>query len=107
MVTDLLRVELERLRRDDDMTAARCSCGFTELADERATDHLLKVFEPDDLTGSDGLVHEERDRLACACGWSAGTPDEMDAHFQAVFTPGDAIGRDSYKHELMEARDDA
>jgi hypothetical protein len=89
------------------MVAARCSCGFTELADEEMTDHLLSVFEPGDLKGNDGQVHEERGRLACACGLSAITPEELDAHLLKVFAPADAIGRDGRKHELVEARDGA
>jgi hypothetical protein len=89
------------------MVAARCSCGFTELADEEMTDHLLSVFERDDLKGNDGQVHEERGRLACTCGLSAITPEELDAHLLKVFAPADAIGRDGRKHELMEARDGA
>lgn len=88
--------------KDDDMIAAQCACGFTELDDEEITDHLNRVFEPDDLTGSDGLAHEERDHLTCACGFSAITPEELDAHFLKVFTPGDAIGRDGRKHEPAE-----
>jgi hypothetical protein len=85
-------------KKDDDMIAARCSCGFTELADEEMTDHLLQVFEPDDQKGTDGLVHEERDRLVCACGLSAITPEELDEHLLKVFTPDNAIGRDGQKH---------
>jgi hypothetical protein len=85
------------------MIAARCSCGFTELADEEIIDHLQLVFEPDDHRGSDGHVHEERASLSCACGLSAITSDELDAHFLQVFTPGDSIGRDSHKHEPAAA----
>lgn len=84
------------------MIAAQCACGFAELGDEEITDHLNLVFEPDDLQGSDGLAHEERDRLTCACGFSAITSDEMDAHFLKVFTPNDAIGRDGRRHEPVE-----
>jgi hypothetical protein len=85
--------------KDDDMIAARCACGFTELDDEEITDHLNLVFEPDDLKGNDGRVHEERDRLTCACGFPAITSQELDAHLLKVFTPGDAIGRDGRRHE--------
>jgi hypothetical protein len=96
-------VQLETLKgRNDDMIAARCSCGFTELADEEMTDHFLRVFEPDDQKGNDGLVHEEREPLACACGLLAITAEELDAHLLKVFTPDDAIGRDGQRHELVE-----
>jgi hypothetical protein len=80
------------------MITAQCSCGFRELADEEIIDHLQLVFEPDDLRGNDGQVHEERDRLACACGLSAITTEELDAHLLNVFTPGDAIGSDGRRH---------
>jgi hypothetical protein len=89
------------------MVAARCSCGFAELADEELIDHLLRVFDPDDLVGNDGQVHEERDRLACACGLRAITPEELDAHILDAFTPGDGIGRDGRKHESAGVRDGA
>jgi hypothetical protein len=84
------------------MTAARCSCGFTELADETVTDHLLVAFEPDDRTGDDGQVHEEGDRLACVCGFAASTPDALDMHFLNAFTPADAIGRDGTRHQAID-----
>jgi hypothetical protein len=93
--------------KDDAVIAARCSCGFTELADEEIIDHLELVFEPDDLTGNDGQTHEERERLTCACGLSAITSEELDEHFLKVFTPDDAIGRDSRKHESPGASDGA
>jgi hypothetical protein len=80
------------------MTAVRCTCGFAELADETVTDHLLRVFSPDDLRGKDGQVHEEGNSLACSCGFTAITPDELDEHFLAMFTPKDTIGRDGNKH---------
>lgn len=83
------------------MTAVRCACGFTELADEDVIDHLLRVFEPDQME-SDGPVHEERERLACACGLAAVTAEELDAHFITVFTPADAIGRDGQRHQSVE-----
>ena len=89
------------------MTAARCTCGFTDLADEKLTDHLLAVFEPDDHMGNDGLAHEERERLTCSCGLTASTPGELDAHFLKVFTPDDAIGRDGQRHEPTAAGDGA
>ena len=89
------------------MTAVRCACGFTELADEDVIDHLLRVFEPDEPTGSDGPVHEERERLACACGLAAVTAEELDAHLISVFTPTDAIGRDGQRHQPVEHNPDA
>jgi hypothetical protein len=89
------------------MVAARCSCGFAELADEEMTDHLLSVFEPDDLKGNDGQVHEERGCLACACGLSAITTEELDAHFLKTFIPADVIGRDGQRHEPVGTRDGA
>lgn len=84
------------------MTATRCTCGFTELADEELMDHLLWVLEPDDQMGNDGLVHEERERLACACGVAAVTAEELDAHFITVFTAADATSRDGQRHEPLE-----
>jgi hypothetical protein len=87
------------------MIAARCSCGFTELADEELNDHLLHVFEPDDHIGNDGLAHEERDPLACLCGLAAITPEELDAHFLKAFTPDDAIGSDGRRHDPVVAGD--
>jgi hypothetical protein len=89
------------------MTAARCSCGFTDLADEELTDHLLRVFEPDDRTGNDGLAHEEHAHLTCACGLAASTPQELDAHFLKVFGPDDAIGSDGQRHEPAKDGDGA
>jgi hypothetical protein len=82
------------------MPAAHCACGFTELADEQLTDHLLHIFEPEDRVGNDGLAHEERERLTCACGLTAVTPQELDAHFIKVFAPDDAIGSDGRLHKL-------
>jgi hypothetical protein len=78
--------------------AARCSCGFTEMRDEEIGDHLLEVFEPDDLRGGDGLVHEEYDVLACACGQSFAAPGEFDVHLLTAFTPADGVGRDGRRH---------
>jgi serine/threonine-protein kinase RsbW len=95
------------LLRSHDMTAARCTCGFTELADEELNDHLLHVFEPDDRIGNDGLAHEERDRLTCACGLTATTPDDLNSHFMKVFTPRDTIGNDGHRHEPLVAGDRA
>jgi anti-sigma regulatory factor (Ser/Thr protein kinase) len=86
-------------RRSTDMTAASCVCGFTELADEEMTDHLLRVFEPDDHVGHDGQAHEEREPLTCICGLMATTPDDLDAHLLQVFTPDDAKDRDGQLHE--------
>jgi len=80
-----------------------CACGFTELADEDITDHLETVFEPDDLTGNDGQVHQETSNLTCSCGLAFITTEELDNHFLAVFTPADAVGRDGQKHEAVDA----
>jgi hypothetical protein len=82
------------------MTAAYCSCGFTELADETISDHLQQVFEPADRRGKDGQVHEERATLTCSCGLAAVAVEELDFHFLKVFAPDDAIGRDGRKHEV-------
>jgi hypothetical protein len=83
------------------MLAARCTCGFTELADEELTDHLLQVFENDDPLGNDGQEHEEHQRLTCACGLTAATPEDLDMHFLKVFAADDAIGNDGQRHELV------
>jgi anti-sigma regulatory factor (Ser/Thr protein kinase) len=90
-------------RKSDDMTVTRCSCGFTELADEELSDHLLHIFESEDRIGNDGLAHEERERLTCACGFTATMSEELDAHFIKVFTPDDVIGSDGHKHEPLAA----
>ena len=82
------------------MMPVRCTCGFTELADEEISDHLLLVFEPDDHIGNDGLAHEEREHLTCACGFTAITSEEFDGHVLKAFTPDDATGTDGRKHEL-------
>jgi hypothetical protein len=87
------------------MISARCTCGFTELADEELIDHLLLLFEPGDRVGNDGIFHEEREHLTCACWYTAITPEEFDAHMLKVFTPDDAIGSDGHRHEA--AADDA
>jgi hypothetical protein len=81
------------------MAATSCSCGFTELADESITDHLLQAFEPEGSRGNDGQAHEERGLRTCACGLTASTAGELDRHFLAVFTPADAVGRDGRRHE--------
>jgi hypothetical protein len=82
------------------MTHANCSCGFTELADERLIDHLLHMFIPDDGQGNDGVIHEEGALLACRCGLAMETADDLDDHFLEVFTPADGIGRDGKIHEV-------
>ena len=87
------------------MIAAQCLCGFTELADEEITDHLLVVFEPEDRRGSDGLVHEEGENLVCACGLAAITSEELDLHFLKVTVPDDAIGHDGRRHGPAEGAD--
>jgi hypothetical protein len=81
------------------MIAVRCTCSFSELADEEIADHLQQVFERPDSRGNDGLVHEEEDRLTCSCGLVASTAEALDGHFLKVFTPDDAIGRDGKRHE--------
>jgi hypothetical protein len=82
------------------MTATRCSCGFERLDDEEVSDHLLAAFEPRDLTGTDGQVHQELAALACSCGYAATSVPELDGHFLAMFTPAGLVGRDGAKHEL-------
>jgi hypothetical protein len=84
------------------MVPATCSCGFTEAPGETLNDHLQEAFEPPDLTGNDGRVHEERDGLTCACGLAADSIAALDAHFLSVFTPGDAIGLDGRRHEAVD-----
>jgi hypothetical protein len=83
--------------------ADKCSCGFTELADESITDHLQQVFAPDNAIGLDGKRHEEGKKLACLCGLTAVTTDELDSHLLAAFTPDDAIGRDGEVHEAINS----
>jgi anti-sigma regulatory factor (Ser/Thr protein kinase) len=85
--------------KGNDMIRAQCSCGFTELDDEEITDHLQQIFEPDDLVGKDGQVHEERANLTCACGLTVNTAEELDAHLLKAFTPDDATDRDGNRHE--------
>ena len=85
------------------MTAAKCTCGFTEGLDETMDDHLLEVFAPEDGKGADGLVHlEGAADLFCMCG-VGGSARELDAHFQAVFTPAGLVGRDGIRHEPVAA----
>ncbi len=81
------------------MLAMRCACGFERLEDEQLIDHLLAVFEPDDSTGTDGLVHLEMAKRACSCGFRAASSDELDSHFLSAFTSADRLGRDGRKHE--------
>jgi hypothetical protein len=90
-------------REGDDVIAAHCACGFAELADEEMTDHLELAFEPGDLKGNDGQVHEETASLTCSCGLAAITTEELDFHFLAVFTPPDGVGRDGIRHEAVDA----
>jgi hypothetical protein len=92
-------------RKNDDMIPARCTCGFTELADEELIDHLLLIFERDDHIGNDGLAHEEREHLTCACGFAAITSEEFDSHILKAVTPGDAIGSDGHRHEAVVTDD--
>jgi hypothetical protein len=84
------------------MRSPQCSCGFTELPDESVTDHLLRVFEPADMRGNDGQVHEETDGHACSCGFAASTAGELDGHFLAAFTPPGAIATDGQRHEAPQ-----
>jgi hypothetical protein len=83
------------------MISACCTCGFTELADEEMTDHLLLVFEPQDHIGNDGLAHEECEHLTCACCYTAITSEKFDTHMLKVFRPDDAIGSDGQRHEFV------
>lgn len=85
--------------KGSEMVGAMCSCGFTEVADEAMTDHLLAAFTPGDSRGRDGNVHEEwRAPLSCSCGVATTTPARLDTHFLAMFTPDNAIGRDGKQH---------
>ncbi|HUN35124.1 MAG TPA: hypothetical protein VMU95_24240 [Trebonia sp.] len=83
------------------MIATQCSCGFAELADEELTDHLELVFEPDDLRGNDGQVHQETDRLTCSCGLAGVTTGQLDRHFLRMFTPANEVGRDGQRHSAV------
>jgi hypothetical protein len=85
------------------MNAIQCSCGFVELPDELMTDHLQRVFAPDDGMGKDGQVHVETSLLACSCGLSAVAGEALDRHFLEAFTPADAIGSDGRRHEIRTA----
>jgi hypothetical protein len=85
------------------MTATGCSCGFTDLADESLTDHLERVFTPEDAIGQDGRVHEEGDNLTCSCGAATATSAQMDQHFLAAFTPSSRTGSDGQRHEPISA----
>jgi hypothetical protein len=90
-------------KKGHDMIALHCACGFTELADETLTDHLLLAFDPADGVGGDGRVHEERGLRTCSCGLTASTAGELDEHLLAVFTPAGAIGRDGQRHAVRGA----
>lgn len=81
------------------MLATRCACGFERLEDEQLIDHLLAAFDPEDCTGTDGLVHLEIVKLACMCGFQAASADDLDCHFLEVFTSTDRIGHDGREHE--------
>jgi hypothetical protein len=63
------------------------------------TDHLQRVFTPDDSRAADGAVHEERATGACACGFGPASPVALDAHLLAAFTPGNLTGRDGRRHQ--------
>jgi hypothetical protein len=80
----------------------RCSCGFSEAADEELIDHLLEAFAAEDGTGDDGQVHDETRILTCSCGFTARTTREMDEHFLKIFAPADSIGRDGTRHVPAE-----
>jgi hypothetical protein len=81
------------------LLATRCACGFERLEDEEVIDHLLAVFEPEDTTGTDGLVHMEMAHLVCSCGFQTVHGDDLDYHFLVVFTPSDQVGSDGRRHE--------
>lgn len=79
----------------------RCSCGFSEVAgaDEAITDHLLKVFAPEDDKGAAGQVHLEGDPgLTCLCGFRASGTAELDSHFLQVFVPADRVDPAGVEH---------
>jgi hypothetical protein len=83
------------------MADARCTCGFTEAADETVTDHLLEVFTPAGCRGNDGLLHEEAfPALTCLCGYAAATGRELDDHILAMFTPAGSDGPDGVVHKV-------
>lgn len=82
------------------MADARCSCGFTEAADETIGDHLFEVFAPDDGKGPDGKVHLEGETsLFCLCG-AGGSAEKLDAHFTEIFTPADSVAPDGVAHKV-------
>ncbi len=81
-LVNLAPIPLEDVQgKANDMTPARCSCGFTELADETIADHLQQVFEPADRSGNDyrhGGAITSYDQLA----WltlTLGMPEVRDA----------------------------
>lgn len=86
------------------MSTYHCSCGFAIDEADEFGDHLREVFDRDDETGTDGLVHVEvtpvgqRQPLTCACGFPAGSGPELDDHLLLVRIPLDGIGRDGEKH---------
>jgi hypothetical protein len=89
--------------RRPEVAGARCSCGFTEAADETIGDHLIEVFAPDDGQGPDGKVHLEGETaLYCLCGQGGSAP-ELEAHWLEVFTPADSVGRDGVRHAPQPA----
>lgn len=81
------------------MLATRCACGFERLQDEEVIDHLLAVFEPEDSTGTDGVIHLEMAKRICSCGFQAASRDDLDVHFLGVFTPANQVGADGRRHE--------
>jgi len=88
------------------MTSQRCTCGFTEANAERETitDHLLRVFTPEDDKGTDGRIHlEGQPRLACLCGVHASASAELDSHFLQMFTPADQVGPCGVEHKVIDA----
>jgi hypothetical protein len=96
------KLSRKQLRKVIHMTTARCSCGFTELADESLTDHLQRAFMPEDCRGNDGQVHDETAVFTCRCGYVATAAQGLDDHFLEAFTPAGAIGRDGDKHEAAQ-----
>jgi hypothetical protein len=81
------------------MLAIRCACGFERLQDEQLVDHLLVIFESEDSTGTDGIIHLEMAGRACSCGFQAASGVDLDRHFLEVFTPAGQAGPDGRKHE--------
>ena len=85
------------------MAAARCMCGFAEVAgaDYTIGDHLFEAFVPGDGKAPDGLVHLQGEAdFCCMCG-IGGSAEKLDAHFLEIFTPADSIGRDGAKHRMV------